>query len=85
MDKEQFLRERRNIQLLCSAKLSAEERTEVCQKWKAEQFVDQTHRVIFEEIVNLGTVTTRQLRELLPARVTNQGFPDVDIDEYFEK
>lgn len=83
MDKEQFLRERRNIQFLCSGKLSAEERTELCQKWKAEQFVDQTHRILFEEIVRLGAVSERQLRELLPARVTNRGFPDVEIHEYF--
>lgn len=83
MDKERFLRERNDLQVLCSGKLSAEERMALCQKWKAEQFVDGTHRVMFEEIVKLGAVSAKLLWELLPARVTNRGFPDVEMDEYF--
>ena len=83
MDKEQFLRDRENLQLLCSEKLTADERVALCRKWKAEQFVDQTHQVIFEEIAKLGAVRHRQLQELLPARVTNRGFPDVSMEEYF--
>jgi hypothetical protein len=83
MDKEQFFRERENLQLLCSGALSTEARMALCQKWKPEQFLDTTHRVLFEEIAKLGAVTARQLQELLPARVTNRGFRDVEIEEYF--
>jgi len=36
---------------------------------------------VFEEIRDLGSIESRRLRELLPARVTNRGFPDFDLNE----
>jgi hypothetical protein len=44
-------------------------------------FDDPLHRVVFEEIRELGSIDSRRLRELLPARVTNRGFPDFDLNE----
>jgi len=38
--------------------------------------------VMFEEIRELGSIDSRRLRELLPARVTNRGFPDFDLNEF---
>jgi hypothetical protein len=35
--------------------------------------------VIFEEIRELGPIDSRRLRQLLPVRVTNRGFPDFDL------
>jgi hypothetical protein len=37
--------------------------------------------VVFEEIREMGSIDSRRLRELLPARVTNRGFPDFDLNE----
>jgi hypothetical protein len=45
-------------------------------------FDDPLQRVMFEEIRDLGTIDSRRLRELLPARVTNRGFPDFDLNEF---
>src|SRR5207249_6652636 len=33
-------------------------------------------------IRELGSIDSRRLRELLPARVTNRGFPDFDLNEF---
>ena len=44
-------------------------------------FDDPLHRVVFEEIREMGSIDSRRLRELLPARVTNRGFPDFDLNE----
>ena len=41
-------------------------------------FQNPLHRVVFEEICRLAEVDSRRLRELLPGRVTNRGFPDFD-------
>ncbi|GAC1626900.1 MAG: hypothetical protein PVS2B2_24290 [Candidatus Acidiferrum sp.] len=83
METEQFRQEREKLRMLCSWKLSARERRALCGEWKAEEFFDATHRVIFEEICKISALEVERLRELLPGRVTNRGFPDVDMEEYF--
>jgi len=45
-------------------------------------FEDPLQRVVFEEIRGMGSIDSRRLRALLPARVTNRGFPDFDLDEF---
>ena len=45
------------------------------------KFLEPLQRVLFEEIRALGPVDARQLLQLLPARVTNRGFPDFDLDD----
>jgi hypothetical protein len=85
MESEQFRLERKKLRLLCSPKLSARKRTALCEQWKAEQFLDAEHQVIFEEICRLAAAGEARLRELLPARVTNRGFPDVAMEEYFSR
>src|SRR3989442_14408374 len=36
-------------------------------------------RVVFEEIRDMGSIDSRRLRELLPTRMANRGFPDFDL------
>jgi len=55
---------------------------EICHLLDANVFHDALQRVIFEEIRELGTIESRRLRQLLPARVTNRGFPDFDLHEF---
>ncbi len=43
---------------------------------------DPLRRVVFEEIRQLGSIDSRYLWELLPARVTNRGFPDFDLNSF---
>ncbi|PYT76172.1 MAG: hypothetical protein DMG40_26790 [Acidobacteria bacterium] len=57
-------------------------RGEICRLLDPNVFQDPLRRVVFEEIRELGTIDSRRLRELLPARVTNRGFPDFDIHAF---
>ena len=43
--------------------------------------MEPLQRVLFEEIRALGAIDPKRLLELLPARVTNRGFSDFDLDD----
>jgi hypothetical protein len=73
--------ERDTLRLLCSVLLKPGTRLEICRLLEPGVFQDPLRRVVFEEIRSLGTIDSRRLRELLPARVTNRGFPDFDLQE----
>ena len=73
--------ERNTLRLLCSVLLKPGTRVEICRLLDPAVFSDPLQRVIFEEIRALGSIESRRLRELLPARVTNRGFPDFDLQE----
>jgi len=47
-----------------------------------DAFGDGLNRVVYGEIVGVGPVTARRLRELLPGRVTLRGFPDFELKEF---
>ena len=74
--------ERNALRLLCSVLLKPGTRLEICTLLDPDVFHDPLWRIIFEEVHALGTVESRRLRELLPARVTNRGFPEFDLHEF---
>jgi hypothetical protein len=74
--------ERNTLRLLCSVLLKPGTRLEICRLLDPAVFHDPLRRVIFEEVRALGAVESRRLRELLPARVTNRGFPEFDLHEF---
>jgi hypothetical protein len=78
---EHVAAERDLLRLLCSMLVKPVTRVELCRLVDPEKFVDFTQRVVFEEIRALGQVDAKLLLQLLPARVTNRGFPDFDLDE----
>ena len=49
---------------------------------KSYVFADQLNEAVYEAILGVGEVPARRLRELLPGRVTNLGFPDFELKEY---
>ena len=73
--------ERGALRLLCSVLIKPGTRVEICRLLDPGVFVDTLRRTVFEEIRALGFVESRRLRELLPARVTNRGFPGFDLAE----
>ena len=77
---EQF--ERDAIRLLCSELIEPDTRTQLAGLLKDHVFADGLNRAVYEAIVGVGAVTARRLRELLPGRVTNLGFPDFELKEY---
>jgi hypothetical protein len=73
--------ERDLLRLLCSMLVKPVTRVELCRLVNPDKFVDPTQRIVFEEIRALGQIDAKLLLQLLPARVTNRGFPDFDLDE----
>jgi hypothetical protein len=73
--------ERDLLRLLCSMLVKPVTRVELCRLVDPEKFIDPVQRVLFEEIRALGQVDAKLLLQMLPARVTNRGFPDFDLDE----
>jgi hypothetical protein len=73
--------ERDLLRLLCSMLVKPVTRVELCRLVDPVKFVDPVQRVLFEEIRALGQVDAKLLLQMLPARVTNRGFPDFDLDE----
>jgi len=78
---EHVAAERDLLRLLCSVLVKPVTRVELCRLVDPDKFVDGMQRVLFEEIRALGQVDAKLLLQMLPARVTNRGFPDFDIDE----
>ena len=74
--------ERDTLRFLCSILIQPTTRAELLGLLDASQFSDVVHRVIYEEIRAIGPVPSRTLRELLPGRVANRGFPDFDLKEF---
>lgn len=74
--------ETNTLRLLCSVSIKGGTRGEICWLLDPSVFQDRLRRVVFEEIRELGSVDSRRLRELLPARVTNRGFPEFDLKSF---
>jgi hypothetical protein len=74
--------ERDALRLLCSDWIEAGTRAQLAGLLKEYVFVDELNDAVFEAIVGVGAVTARRLRELLPGRVTNLGFPDFELREF---
>jgi hypothetical protein len=77
-----FQLQKNTLRFLCSVLIKSGTRLEICKLLDPGVFDDPLQRVMFEEIRDLGTIDSRRLRELLPARVTNRGFPDFDLNEF---
>jgi hypothetical protein len=76
------LLETNTLRFLCSVLIKGGTRGEICRLLDPSVFQDTLRRVVFEEIRELGPIDSRRLRELLPARVTNRGFPDFDLKSF---
>jgi len=81
-DAEKNLRqERQALRLLCSNLIRPLTRVELCKLLAPALFQDTLHRVAFEEIQTAGAIPAARLREALPARITNRGFPDFELGD----
>lgn len=75
------------LRLLCDGNLAPALRAEYCAQLSPDDFIDITHRVVFEEIRSVSRashpVAPGLLREHLPGRVTARGFPDLEFETLF--
>jgi hypothetical protein len=76
-----FQLQKNTLRFLCSVLIKSGTRSEICKLLDPGVFEDPLLRVVFEEIRDMGSLESRRLRELLPARVTNRGFPDFELKQ----
>ncbi len=74
--------QKNTLRFLCSVLIKSGTRVEICKLLEPGVFKDPLQRVVFEEIRSLGSIDSRRLREVLPVRVTNRGFPDFDLNAF---
>ena len=70
------------LRLLCSDLIPAATRVRLSGQLSNYRFCRDLARVVYEEITALGETPARRLRELLPARMTNRGFPDYELNQF---
>src|SRR6266850_267761 len=68
-----FQLERNTLRFLCSVLIKRGTRAEICNLLDAGVFEDPLQRVVFEEIRDLGSISSRRLRQLLPSAATLGG------------
>jgi hypothetical protein len=76
--------EQKALRLLCSNLIQPATRVDLAALLDPSVFADPLHRVIFEEISAAGEIPAAHLRALLPARITNRGFPDFELNVFLE-
>jgi hypothetical protein len=74
--------ERDALRLLCSDLIAPDTRLRLAGVLNERSFESELNKVVYEEIVGIGPVPPRRLRELLPGRVTLRGFPDFEVKEF---
>ncbi len=74
--------QKNTLRFLCSVLIKSGTRAEICKLLDPSIFEDPLQRVLFEEIREMGSIDSRRLRALLPARLTNRGFPRFDLNEF---
>jgi len=84
-EQKEMLQERQALRLLCSNLIRPLTRMELCNLLDSSLFQDTLHRVAFEEIRAAGALPAARLREVLPGRITNRGFPDFDLTDFLGK
>lgn len=73
--------ERNTLRLLCSVLVKPGTRLEICRLLRPNDFLDPLRRTAFEEVQAAGFLSSKQLRASLPARMTQRGCPNFDLDK----
>ena len=71
------------LRLLCHARMQPSGVLAISSVIQPHHFREPSNRVVYEELLALGPVPYERLRELLTARVTRRGLPDLDFDDLF--
>lgn len=70
------------VRLLCSNLIPPETRVYLVGQLAGYRFAHDLTNLVYEEIAAMGAVTGQQLREHLPARMTNRGFPEFELNHF---
>jgi hypothetical protein len=76
--------ERELLAALCQGSLDEKRRKELLRRLDTHTFAMPDHEVVFRALRKLPTIKPERVREALAAAVTRMGFPDADLNIYFE-
>ena len=76
--------ERQLLAALCQGSLDDESREELLRRLEKHVFAMPDHEVVFDALRKLPAMKAERMREALAATVTRMGFPDVDLNLFFE-
>ena len=84
MNHEIMVRERRLLQFLCDGEGEAQLRSEILARLSSYAFRSTEHQVLFECLCGMPSDRPELIRSLLPARLVRAGFPDFNLEPFFE-
>jgi len=76
--------ERRLLAALCSPGPDDETRARVFARLASHKFAVADHETIFRALLKMQSAPPRHIRETLGASLTRLGFPDIDVEPFFE-
>jgi hypothetical protein len=76
--------ERQLLAALCQGLLDQGRREELLRRLENHAFALPDHEVVFQALRKLSPIKPERLKETLAVTVTRMGFPDADLDIYFE-
>jgi hypothetical protein len=75
--------EKRALRLLCAGTSQGAVRDGLISLLRSYQWQSTLHQAIFKAVVSIPSDDPDLLRQLLPAKLTRMGFPDVEWEELF--
>jgi hypothetical protein len=75
--------ERRMLGALCMGPLSLDDRSEALRSLANYDWILPDHRVIYEVLRRSRQRNSAALRENIVAEITRLGFPDIDVEPFF--
>jgi hypothetical protein len=75
--------ERRMLGALCTDTLSLDDRSETLRILAGYSWILPDHRVIYEALRRSRQRNSAALREHIRAEITRLGFPDIDVEPFF--
>ena len=76
--------ERRLLAALCQGSIAADARGEVLQRLSRHAFGDPEHELIFRALAKIPSGDAEFVRAALGLRLTRAGFPDFDLEPFFD-
>jgi hypothetical protein len=72
------------LRALCQGVLQGDRRERACRLLVGHHFTAPEHGVLFAALSTMRASNLNAIREQLPARLVNLGFPDFDLTPYLE-
>jgi len=82
--KEILVAERDVLRAMCQGTAERPVRSEGLAILRDYRFADSVHQLVFETLRQIPSDAPQIIREQLPVRLNNKGFPDLDLEVFFQ-